>query len=1228
MKRVLLILLLCLFVSPVYAQLDFAKEPPTDFKPEIVFERWNETLSIEYYTNEDSFTTQKLENQKQIWEGSKQSVEYFKIQNDLYEYQVILKEKPLTNVFTFKISSTNLVYYYQNPLNEIETPPKGGGANETHVWDEKNNTLIYRPIDIVGSYAVYHKTGWGNEYKAGKAFHIYRPKGIDANGLETWLELSIDEKIGIMSITVPKPFLDFSKYPITIDPIFGKSDVGGTTQFGGKNYISGHNSLVADGDGNVTSMHIYLKNTGGAGEMKLGVYNLTANLQLSAPDNLLYGSPAFDPTANNQWENHTIAGGSEPEVTNDTWFYLCYRQSDDLIQLVYDNGGADSQKYKFENFPNAWPDPFGAESNNTKNFSLYANYTVGGAPPANNAPDTEASSIPNLDTTDNMYSQYKNYTFLLNVSDADGGDEIHTVRYAMVNGTNWINGTIEAHNSNAHTFTSGGTRATVDTITNSTAGNNNNFTIPLRLDWDIWIGTDWDIYGWCNDTSGDDSGWDLLQNNYFDTVNDTVISGFTCDDDRGNLGATITFTGTVYYENDPFSGVASTLYPPDAEFTSVDLWNSTNDEVGTDATIVNGAFSIAITSENTVGLENYSAYVDLSDADATDEEKAPTDTYISDALMFFLSINDNRVNVADTIYANLNATYAYDGTSITDGTIQLNGTNMIYQSGNWWQLGRSQSTVDQWTYVVDTASENVYNITQLGIINLENAGDRFVILDSNDFAFASGFTLAVWADPTLTDASGFLIEQYDVGSGDGFLLFQSEAGLGVWAMQVFVGGVSKTIVSDNAPSGGWEHIVGMRESDGTLKMYVDGVLQADTDTLAGAINSSNSVYVGSFGDSVIADYDGLLCEHRFYNRSLQEPEIYQLYQGRQTNNTGLIALYTRPSYDMDDALWRDLSGNGHDGVIVGATVIVGTSTDETVRPIWDRIAIQTLQVNSTTLLHNEMAWINFTAQSEYDAHVLNGTEGDSITLQDSDGNNYVGTWNETLDVWEANRTEAIDVTRTLNTYTSVNEATYTITVLNMNGSSLVMVWGAGTVGHTFDLRVIMLNGSGIDGVTVLCENATTTAFNVQTNSTGYIAQQTIESDNYTFTLTRLGYITVEFESEITNNTDWVIYMLTHEEGTVITNNMRLEFFGFLMIAIGSLYYGWKEEDPERQITGYGLSFIFWIASWGQFVFDNSTSESVTFLGWVFMVPLMLCAVKILGSSMGYMETGEKRVGRY
>ena len=132
------------------------------------------------------------------------------------------------NTFSFPVESANLSFYYQPALNEELNLSEYDFVNETHAVLD-GSVVMHRPENIVGSYAVYHSSKTNNKYKAGKAFHIYRPKIIDSNGWEIWGELDISD--GYMTITIPQEFLDGAVYPVNVDPTFGETEIGTTSLY-------------------------------------------------------------------------------------------------------------------------------------------------------------------------------------------------------------------------------------------------------------------------------------------------------------------------------------------------------------------------------------------------------------------------------------------------------------------------------------------------------------------------------------------------------------------------------------------------------------------------------------------------------------------------------------------------------------------------------------------------------------------------------------------------------------------------------------------------------------------------------------------------------------------------------------------------------------------------------------------------------------------------------------
>lgn len=127
-----------------------------------------------------------------------------------FKIDIILDEKPDTNRFCYQIEGAeNYDFFYQPKLTEKEIA-------------EGNS----RPDDIIGSYAVYHKTLKNNGYKTGKVMHIPRPQVWEVNDESTkeWAELSYTD--GELCVTARQEFLDTATYPVRIDPTFGYTSIG------------------------------------------------------------------------------------------------------------------------------------------------------------------------------------------------------------------------------------------------------------------------------------------------------------------------------------------------------------------------------------------------------------------------------------------------------------------------------------------------------------------------------------------------------------------------------------------------------------------------------------------------------------------------------------------------------------------------------------------------------------------------------------------------------------------------------------------------------------------------------------------------------------------------------------------------------------------------------------------------------------------------------------------
>lgn len=202
-------------------EVEVGDSKQVDFKPQVKIMRWDNEVNFSMRAEEKEGAEVVEEEGKIKYITPEYEVHQYSKpeagEDGGFEFEWVLPKKPASNVLTATIQTKGLNFFYQPALTQEEIDE---GAS--------------RPENVVGSYAVYHKTkggmndAAGMEYKVGKAFHIYRPKAIDAKGTEVWGELNIDEQNGLLKVTIDKDFLDNAVYPVTVDPTFGYTTVGGT----------------------------------------------------------------------------------------------------------------------------------------------------------------------------------------------------------------------------------------------------------------------------------------------------------------------------------------------------------------------------------------------------------------------------------------------------------------------------------------------------------------------------------------------------------------------------------------------------------------------------------------------------------------------------------------------------------------------------------------------------------------------------------------------------------------------------------------------------------------------------------------------------------------------------------------------------------------------------------------------------------------------------------------
>ena len=367
-------------------------------RPEVTITKWDGEGAIAIaYTK--LATTSTLSKDRSEWKGDTEELHAYTLpahegmEGGGVEVAVVLKEKPESNVFDFTITGADtLDFFYQPELTKEEI-------------DQGDQ----RPENVIGSYAVYHKNKSGHadgelNFETGKAFHIYRPKIVDAKGNETWGALAYlpaqEGKEGSLSVTVPQEFLDKAEYPVTVDPTFGNSAVGASSAIYTGRHASPFTSPSAGGT--IYALSAYVGCTAGTAQVGTAIY---------ADSTTTPGTPGLFAATDSG--NASVAGAgwytttlSYQYATSSTlwlagWMQPC--SSSGAAVYYYDTGAlnqeARSANDTFENWPQQ---SYNASSTMPGRIdSIYASYAEGtGVTSAPRAVDLERSSSQYLAITD------------------------------------------------------------------------------------------------------------------------------------------------------------------------------------------------------------------------------------------------------------------------------------------------------------------------------------------------------------------------------------------------------------------------------------------------------------------------------------------------------------------------------------------------------------------------------------------------------------------------------------------------------------------------------------------------------------------------------------------------------------------------------------------------------------------------------------------------------------
>jgi hypothetical protein len=269
------------------------------------------------------------------------------VENGCYEFELDLFDKPSSRIIPFTIRTKELDFFYQPALTQ-----------------EEIDNGDFQPENVVGSYAVYHKTKANNKYKTGKAFHIFRPWAEDSNGWKVWCELNIDVATEILTITLPEDFYNDAVYPVKIDPTLGYTTVGASWREWGTAGIYRGNIKTAIENGTVDSYTAYTRYV--STTVKCVITNDSGVIITNGV------SPSSSFITTESWK--TINYTNKPSITQSTTYFIGQVCSSTGINLKYD--AATSSSVRDTTNSASTPQNLGTWYVDNVIYSCYITYTA------------------------------------------------------------------------------------------------------------------------------------------------------------------------------------------------------------------------------------------------------------------------------------------------------------------------------------------------------------------------------------------------------------------------------------------------------------------------------------------------------------------------------------------------------------------------------------------------------------------------------------------------------------------------------------------------------------------------------------------------------------------------------------------------------------------------------------------------------------------------------------
>ncbi|MDF1874968.1 LamG domain-containing protein [Sulfurimonas sp. SAG-AH-194-I05] len=254
-------------------------------------------------------------------------------------------------------------------------------------------------------------------------------------------------------------------------------------------------------------------------------------------------------------------------------------------------------------------------------------------------------------------------------------------------------------------------------------------------------------------------------------------------------------------------------------------------------------------------------------------------------------------------------------------------------------------------------------------LSFDGSGDLVDFGHSADYNFDTNdsFTISLWMKASSTISAPLVILRKQEGNLVNYPYYFRHEESGSLAVARHDGTNTPTIISTRKINDNAYHYITFLKDESTLKLYIDGVLEASTtDTTTASTSNSDPLKIGE------NDFNGTLSEVSIWNTALSISNIQQnMYVSLKGDEAGLVGYW--PLNEGTGSIVYDKSTNENNGTITGATWIDTAPT----------LYGNTIYTTNGYVTSQQLVVENGLSSYDYE---YNGTKPDTVIVSVSDLN--------------------------------------------------------------------------------------------------------------------------------------------------------------------------------------------------------------------------------------------------